>query len=290
MILGDYGAGKSMTMRFLYRAMSQAHKEGRTSQFPVYLNLREHYGQTDPGEILQRHAVTIGFESPAHLVRAWRAGYVHLLLDGFDELTPLNIQGLWRKLQDNRYRAMELVRTLLRDHPARAGLALAGRAHFFDSDAERRRALGLGVGDRELSLTEFSDVQIREYFGKSGFAGSIPDWLPSRPLLVAYLASRGLLGEILTASAAAKGSLAPADGWDFLIEKISTREAAIEAGIDGPTIRRILERLATKARVNQGGLGPLRADALISAFNEVCGYAPDERGGWFCFSGCRDWV
>lgn len=60
-LLGDYGAGKSMTLREVYGELRTEHLRGRTSQFPVYLNLRDHYGQEDPGEILSRHARSIGF-------------------------------------------------------------------------------------------------------------------------------------------------------------------------------------------------------------------------------------
>jgi AraC-like DNA-binding protein len=151
MLLGDYGAGKSMTLQYVHRKLATRYHKGEAAQFPVYLNLRDHYGQTEPAEILERHARTIGFEHPAHLVRAWRAGHVVLLLDGFDEVTGLSMQGLWRKLRDNRYRAMEPVRRLVSEHPAGLGLAIAGRAHFFDTDAERRTALGATGGFLELS-------------------------------------------------------------------------------------------------------------------------------------------
>jgi hypothetical protein len=118
-VLGDYGAGKSMTLRHLHRELRKPHLRGETPRFPVFINLRDHYGQSDPAEVLERHARIIGFPNPLHLVRAWRAGYVHLLLDGFDEVTTLNIQGLWTKLRDNRFRAMEAIRRLARDHPWR---------------------------------------------------------------------------------------------------------------------------------------------------------------------------
>ncbi len=277
-ILGDYGAGKSMTLRWIYRELRAAHFRRETSQFPVYVNLRDHYGQSDPGELLERHARIIGCAEPSHLVRAWRAGYVHLLLDGFDEITTLHIQGLWRKLQDNRFRAMEVVRKLLREHPSGAGIVLAGRAHFFDSGKERKNALGLTSGFVELSLNDFTDEQIRDYFQKSGFSGPVPPWLPSRPLLVAYLAARGLLPEVLSGVGADEPEFDPARGWDTLLDRITSREAEIEAGIDGPTVRRILERLATKARGSPSGLGPLSADNVVEAFRQVCGYSPDERG------------
>ncbi len=275
-ILGDYGAGKSMTLRHLYQELCKIHLRGSSSVFPVYVNLRDHFGQTEPSEILQRHAKAVGFGHPHHLVRAWRAGFVTLLLDGFDEVTTIGIQGLWRKLQDNRFRAMEAVRRFVREHPLSSGIVVAGRAHFFDSEAERRRALELSEDFVEVSLTEFTDDQIRSYFERSGLVGSVPQWLPSRPLLVGYLAAKGLIGEISRHDPSVSPD--PAVGWDRLLNAVADREALIEAGIDGRTVRRILERLATKARSAEGGVGPLTADDVVTAFKDICGYNPDERG------------
>ncbi len=85
-LLGDYGAGKSMTLRELYGELRRLYLNHRTAKFPVYLSLRDHFGQTNPAEVLERHGRNLGFQHPTHLVRAWRAGYVILLLDGFDEL------------------------------------------------------------------------------------------------------------------------------------------------------------------------------------------------------------
>ncbi len=276
-VLGDYGAGKSMTLREIYRDLKKSHLEGTTSTFPVYLNLRDHYGQSDPAEVIERHAKSIGFSRPSHLVRAWRAGYVHLLIDGFDEISTVNIQGLWKKLQDNRFRAMEAVRRLIREHPDSAGLLLAGRAHFFDSPTERRRALGLSANSVELSLNEFTEEQIATYLERAGISGFVPAWLPSRPLLVGYLASKGLLVDLAKEDPSG-GQLDPAVGWDLLLDSIAAREAEIEAGIDGQTVRRILERLATKARATPSGLGPIGPESVVQGFSEICGYGPDDRG------------
>ena len=272
-ILGDYGAGKSMTLRHIYQELRKRHLRGETARFPVFVNLRDHYGQSDPAELLERHARIVGFASPSHLVKAWRTGYVHLLLDGFDEITTLNIQGLWTKLRDNRFRAMEAVRRLVRESPPEAGLVIAGRAHFFDNAKERWSALALSAKFTELSLNEFTEDQIGDYFRRSGLSGIVPPWLPSRPLLVAYLAARRLLPEFVAAEAGE-----PASGWDALLDSITSRESEIEAGIDGSTVRRLLERLSTRARATSGGLGPLTPDVLVAAFREVCGYSPDERG------------
>lgn len=280
-LLGDYGAGKSMTLRHLFRELRDEHLRDRSSLFPVYLNLRDHYGQTDTAEVLERHARAIGFGSAHHLVRAWRAGYAILLIDGFDETTTLGIQGLWRQLKDNRYRAMEIVRRFIRENPSEVGLIVAGRAHFFDAADERKRSLGLKQETIELSLNEFTDEQIAEYLRKSGLRGSVPPWFPTRPLLVGYLVARGLLSEVVSEGSEDSGINFwndPATGWDHLIDRISEREAEIEAGIDGSTIRAILERLASRARGKSNGVGPLTAEDVIECFSEVCGYQPDERG------------
>jgi hypothetical protein len=273
-LLGDYGAGKSMTLRHVHRKLAASYAKGESPRFPVYLNLRDHYGQTEPAEVLERHARAIGFEHPSHLVRAWRSGYVHLLLDRFDEVTGLSIQGFWSKLRANRYRAMEPVRRLVSEHPVGVGLTVAGRAHFFDTETERRSALGVN-DPLDLSLNEFNEAQLQEYLKRCKLRGPVPPWLPSRPLLVAYLAATGFLEDIVGQWAA---DLEPAAGWDLLLDKVTSREARIEAGIDGPTVRRILERLATKARLTPDGLGALGPDDIVAAFREVCGYPPDDRG------------
>ena len=276
-LLGEYGAGKSMTLREAYRAMRKHHLQGKTPKFPVYLNLRDHYGQTDPAEVIERHGRSIGFDWPTRLVKAWRAGYVHLLIDGFDEISAISIQGVWRRLKYNRYRATEVIRRLIGEQPSGAGTLVAGRTQFFDSDYERRDALGLSHDSIEISLSEFTDSQIKKYLELAGFRGFVPTWLPSRPLLVGYLAARSLLYD--------SGDEEPglqmmnrAEGWHTLIDRVASREAEIEAGIDGYTVRRILERLATKARISQDGLGPLDSESVIRTFREICGDVPDDRG------------
>lgn len=280
MFLADYGAGKSMTLREVFLGLRTSYLKGNTVKFPIYINLRDHFGQTDPHEVLERHARIIGFSHPAHLVRAWRAGYVILLIDGFDELATLGIQGLWRRLHDLRYRAMEVVRRFIREQPSDIGVVLTGRAHFFDTDKERRDALGTNRQFVELRINEFNDTQIESYLKSRGLTGLVPRWMPSRPLLVGYLAASGVLQKTVMAEGGEGGAFSddPAKGWNYVLDKICAREAEIEAGIDGQTVRRILERLATMARQGQSGLGPLTPENMISAFNEICGYQPDERG------------
>jgi hypothetical protein len=111
---------------------------------------------------------------------------------------------------------------------------------------------------------------------KAGLAGRVPSWLPSRPLLVGYLAAKGLLAGILLDETATE-EVSLGEQWHSLLDSIAHRESMIDTGIDGATVRRILERLATKARASQGSLGALSQNLIVDAFREVCGYLPGDR-------------
>jgi AraC-like DNA-binding protein len=273
-LLGDYGAGKSSTMRELFFSAARKFWTSNTLKFPVLLNLRDHHGQSDPTEALERHARRVGFSDPSHLVRAWRAGYILLFLDGFDEIATAGWAGRTKKLKDLRYRSMELVRNFIRESADGTGIVIAGREHFFDSERELTDALGVSDRFTRLTLSEFTVEQVTEYLKKCGWEGAVPEWLPSRPLLLGYLASRGLLDQTIRVE---RGS-SPAAGWNGLLERISERESEIEAGIDAGTVRSLIERLATLARNSIDGLGPLTPDQIVGAFTSVCGYPPDDRG------------
>ncbi len=274
-VVGQYGAGKSMSLREIYFMLKDKYIRNSTTKFPVYINLREHSGQRDPIELLERHARSIGFESPNALIRAWRAGFVVLLVDGFDEVTSLGVQGTWKKLKDLRMRSLEGIRKLIRDS-SELGVVVAGRSHYFEAPSELFSALGLRDAQL-LTVDEFSDEQIKDFLARFPSVNSgkpLPAWLPTRPLLLGYLASKGLLADLANSEKVPDA----VDGWDYLLERIYQREERIESNLDGATLRRILERVATLARNSQDQLGPVTRSELFSAFNEVCGYEPDEQG------------
>ena len=276
-MLADYGSGKSMTLREIYRELRRRYHTRRTSRFPIYLNLRDHFGQTKPTEVLERHGRRVGFANPSHLVRAWRSGYVILLIDGFDELTTLGIQGLWKKLQEIRYRAMEVVRRFIREQPNGVGAVLTGRAHFFDSDKERRNALGIGYEFHELTLNEFNDEQIKRYLDKHRLSAVVPSWMPSRPLLVGYLASSGYSGKqrlegVLTLTFC---PIQLEDGILLWIESVRERQKSKLESTDRRSgeywnVWR-LRRVVDKRRWS------FSREDVIAAFAEICGYQPDEK-------------
>lgn len=272
LLLGDFGAGKSMTLREVHLGLAKRHFKDALAPFPVTLNLRDHQGQKDTDEAIRRHAAKIGFESPTKLVRAWRAGQVHVLLDGFDEIAASGWRGRAPDLPQIRRDSVELVRRFAEETPPTAGLLISGRRHFFDSDREMQSSLGVRTRNPMVLYTdEFNDEQVRAYLSHREWTGQLPDWLPSHPLLLGHLASAGALG-VLT-----DGDLPePAPGWDHLLDRICEREARIEHGLDGQTIRRVLERLATIARGRESGQGPVLPADLSVAFEEIAGYPPDE--------------
>jgi hypothetical protein len=273
--LGEYGAGKSMSLREVFRRLRVAHLKAQTSKFPVYLNLREHQGQPDAAEILERHARNIGFRNPSQLVRAWRAGYVILILDGFDEVSSYGLQGAWRKLRDARYASMEGVRKIIHESPSGVGIAIAGRQHFFDTEEERKRALGQhGVEWKDILLNEFNEDQIKQLTDQFGYKGQIPAWVPSRPLLLSSL----FAGELNSGVADQLAILNdPSAGWDYLLDEVCRRESLMESsGVSGENIRAILEALATLARGKDTGLGPISSDEIIQVFQKECGFSPTD--------------
>jgi hypothetical protein len=272
LLYGDYGAGKSMFLRELYQHLAKAHRKDPFRPFPILLNLRDHQGQVYPVEALERHARAIGFPAPPQLVRAWRSGDVTLILDGFDEIATPGWIGKTSAMRDIRRRSVELVRRFCQESRASTSVVLAGRAHFFDSESEMRTALGAHSNSLFLMAGEPTEEQAKKILHAYGWHDALPDWLPSRPLLLSYLgASSGLQDSI-------EGTLgrSAGEGWDMMLDRIAEREASMEMGVDGFTVRRVLERLATQVRHSADGLGPISQEELTSVFQSVCGYAPDE--------------
>lgn len=273
-VLGEYGAGKSMTLREIYFKSRDRYRKGESSTFPIYINLREHSGQDDAAEMLERHARKIGFERPSNLVSAWRAGFVILLIDGFDEITSLGTALSRSRLKEARRRSLEAVRKLLDQTPRNIGYVVSGREHFFSSPDERKSALSLRTDTTTILLGELNKKQVADYIKRiSGKNTAVPEWLPTRPLLVSYLATRGILQQ----SENILSSIDSIDGWDLLLNQICDREAKISPSLDGPTLRSILERLSTMARSSQDGLGPITQEQIRVAFIQVCGYEPDDQ-------------
>lgn len=276
LLLGDFGGGKSMTMRYWHSLMEDAYFSGRTSHFPIYLNLRDHIGQDKPASALYDHAQSLGLRDGETLVRAWRAGFVHLILDGFDEMASSRFRGGPKGLRATRRKAMTIVRNFITEHPHKlAALMVGGRDNYFEDPAERLAAMGLSTKEVHIyNLTEFSPDQINMYLSRLRVSHDVvPDWLPSRPLLIGYLARR----QILTGETNLRG-LPRSDGWDFLLDRICEREGTQIDALGGAvgTVRPFVERLATLARETTTGRGPISVRQMTEVFESIVGATADD--------------
>ncbi|MGN6428058.1 MAG: NACHT domain-containing protein [Leifsonia sp.] len=273
LIVGNYGVGKSHTLRELYRRLRKEHfKRGKLTPFPIHINLRDCAGLKTPAEILRRHAEEIGFEHPDGLISAWRAGACVLLLDGFDEIVPSRWLGGAADVKTVRWEALSPVRRLVNETPSQAGIVVAGRSHYFSGSAEMVSALGFKAHE-QYSVPDFDEGQLAEFLRQSGVTWTVPEWVPMRPLLLGYLVSI----EAANASSVA-GAVTRAAGWRRFIDAICEREAQMFSAVRPETIRDIVARVATLARSRADVTGPIDMDMLRSAFVAVNGIQPDEEG------------
>ncbi|ROS54176.1 NACHT domain-containing protein [Frigoribacterium sp. PhB24] len=273
LLVGNYGVGKSHTLRELYGQLRKSHfKSGKLTPFPVHINLRDCAGLRTPAEILRRHAEEVGFEHADGLISAWRAGSCVLLLDGFDEVVPSRWLGGAVDLRTVRWEALSPIRRLVSETPPHAGIIVAGRSHYFSGQSEMVSALGFSALD-QFSVPDFDEDQLREFFRQAGVEWSVPDWVPMRPLLLGYLIA-------IDASDAESvaGSVSRSEGWRLFIEAICEREAQMFSAVRPETIKNIVSRVATLARSRSDVTGPVDMDLLRSAFVAVNGRQPDEEG------------
>ena len=223
-VYGDYGSGKSMTLRDIYFRIRDQFVSGKLIRCPIYLNLREHIAQTQPDEALYRHAEKIGFPQPHSLIAAWRAGFVTLFLDGFDELTPPQFASSVSNLRQARRFAVEIVRRFIEQTPAHAPIIIAGRDSYFDGRPEAQLALGYQKTAQVFDLAGFTDEDVKRFLKVR--STQVPSWLPTRPLLLGYLANAGLLNgrdQLLP--------LNPASGWDQMLQRVCEREVSQVWGV-----------------------------------------------------------
>jgi hypothetical protein len=222
LITGEFGVGKSMLARQLFLELAKAHRDGQDFCFPVYINLRDHIDAQFPYLCLMKHATSVGFPRPEELVRAWRAGYVYLILDGFDELTPTISTKDVRRAKDLRRSALELVRRFIDESGHNTSMLVTGRSNFFDSTEDLVDCLGIKNGWNKLFISDFNEEQAKIYLRKKGYANSLPGWLPRRPLLIGYLAARQLIPEHNQTSEGHDND--HVIGWRYLLEAIAKRE------------------------------------------------------------------
>lgn len=277
-----FGSGKSMLVREVFEKLSKKvlSTENRTSmalnKTPIAINLREHWGQDYSEEILERHARKIGVKDKEGVNIAWRAGMAHMLIDGFDEIAGQIIARTSdiKFMRNARSKSLTGTRSLLSVINPKCGIFIVGRDHYFDDNDEMLHALGLL--DKKINflyIEEFTEEQAKQYLNKKGVKGDIPEWLPKKPLLLGYLAHNKMLDDAVKIDASNGFGYV----WDTFIDLIVRREASHEHGvIDAPTLRKIMERLATAVRSSVQGNGPILSKDLSEAYTLETDLIPDE--------------
>lgn len=274
-IVGDYGSGKSMTLREIFYELRTKHLKSEIRRFPIYLNLRDHFGQSDPAEALIRHGRSIGMADPSQLVAAWRAGYAILILDGFDEISSTRLVRSTSKIKLARKQAVGLVRTFMEDSPRECSILISGREHYFDSQDELILSLGILQSDILASLNEFTQDQIAAFLANKGINQHIPEWFPSRPLLLGYL----VVGGLFDGKTPIAAPVVQEDGWNYILDRVCEREARqIDPILIEPKlVREFVERLASKARNTISRRGPIFMQDISAVFESIFDRPPDEK-------------
>lgn len=274
-ILADFGSGKSMCLREIFYSLRDKFVTKQHARFPVYINLREHVGARYSEEILERHARDLGLKDFSQLVKAWRAGFVDLLLDGFDEFAAMGWSSATFRLRQLRRIMLDAVRKIIAESPKQVGIVVVGRQHYFDSERELEETLGLVGSFRRARIDLLSDDDSLKIVKRYGGTNA-PDWIPSRALLLSYLAAQDFLNDAAGVSSAGQELKSRGNGWDMLLRMISYREAKQHPAIDAESVLAFLERLATLARRSSDGLGSFSESDLSNVFQMTCGFAPDD--------------
>ncbi len=271
-LTADYGAGKSEALRQGFERYRKEHfRHPANRPFPLHINLRDCYGLRSSREVIRRHAEEIDFPAEGGLLAAWRAGACTLLLDGFDELVPTRWVGGARDLRQVRRQALEPVRRLIEETPTGSGIIVAGRAQYFTSDPEILETLGLQAESASLvRLLDLTADQVPELLGDD--TARLPHWLPTRPLLLRFLAAANLL-PLLSELPQDAG-----EAWRQILGMIARREADRVSAITPSTFQALLARVATASKSSADSDGALSMKDLRTAFRAVCGYEADEEG------------
>ena len=263
-ITAEYGIGKSMLLREIFFSLSRDFSKNNVFRFPVAINLRDHIGQSDPVELLERHARSTASD-PRKLVAAWGAGYVDLIIDGFDELSTRGWTGDHRRLRDFKRSTHLVIKNLIRDTPRKAAVVISGRAAYFDSENEMREALGTPAYTFEhLTIQPFDSDQASEFLARKGYKDPLPQWLPPRPLLLNYLINKDLIREAVSVSS--QGSFPEGAAWAALLNMIAGRESDQSEGVDKNSILQFWGLLATRARQGnsfQKSFSPTEMDEIF---------------------------
>ena len=262
-LLGNYGTGKSRCIQETYIQICNSTIPYR--HFPLAIDLREHWGLRRGPEIIRRHFEDMGLSETADAaLKVLDRGSVILLLDGFDEIASQVWSDDPIRLAEIRRQSLAGVADLVRK--TRGGVLIVGREHYFNSNDEMFRCLGMDATTTTIlqSADEFSNKQMEMYLREVGPSIPIPNWLPRRPLISKMLTSFDDVD--LETLSEDNGEI---DFWHRLLDAICMRESRIHPSLDPLTIRNVLLELAHLSRTKANNVGPLSLKEINDSFEVV---------------------
>ena len=230
---------------------------------PLAVDLREAWGLRRWTELIRRHFDDLGLEEICNsAIKAFNAGSVAILLDGFDELGSQAWNNDPARLRGIRARTLQGVKDIVQR--SKGGVLIAGREHYFRSNGEMFLALGVNP---QTSITlrskeEFTDSELQEFFDQRGIDIDIPAWLPRRRLFCQ------------TINIYPGRSKREVRRWrkrncfrDHFMRVLCVRDARIHVGFDPDTIY---------TRTGPSHVGPVTLSDMQKAFEDVVGQPPGE--------------
>ncbi|NTV66455.1 MAG: hypothetical protein HGB06_02005 [Chlorobaculum sp.] len=265
-LLGAYGTGKSRCVQEVFRILSN--NTDKNFQFPIAINLKENWGLKRAAEIITRHLSDLGLSGQIdYLMKIYKENSVCFLLDGFDEIGAQTWSDNPEKLKDIRYVSLQGVRNLVED--VTGGVLIVGREHYFNSDEEMIKCLGLSKKNPVIirCKTEFSTQEMESYLTDRKINISVPSWLPKRPLICQVVAEFN----IVDAEKIFSSSEGEIEFWELLINTICEREAKINPVLDPIVIKKVLTRLSRISRCKVNDYGPITLQEIYRAFEDCTG-------------------
>ena len=276
-ITGDFGIGKSMTLRELFYRLSEKYLDGETYRFPMYINLKDGLfdDNDDAVDLIERHAKWVGMRDHRDkLVHAWTSDCCIIFLDGFDEIAR---SGFARLTKSNalRWSSAHIVREIVKNSNQTTPILISGRESYFATFKEMRECLSAEKFSH-ASLHDLDDAEVIQLYRKILPEGCNPiifGWLPQRPLLLSYLYFT--FGEKLRDVHEASSGVAPGEGWNVLLRRLCERETDVARGATPDQIRRVIERIALFARTNLSEPGRVSSLQVAQAYRDVFEMEPE---------------
>lgn len=271
LLLGTFGSGKSMVLKELFYLAKERFELRKTYRIPLYINLKSLKGHQSPDAALVEHLRAIGV-NPDNIMRLFRAKQLLLVLDGFDELSNIVNDRPEKVLEVKKY-WLGLLREFWTEGCEKGGgaMILAGRSNYLQDERELSACLGGWVTAKRVFLGDFTSKEATALINLYKSKHTIPDWVPNRPLLLAHLIAKKLIGDAEQIS-----ELSQERGWCLLFDMFCRREPKSGRALGFEAIRKIFERCATRLRTYPMESRAVLASDVVDIYTEVTGFKSPE--------------